>query len=118
VGVMPHQGAWEGHVQGEAVQADSRAGGSARDVLMLNWRTAAAGEPRELETLMRGSERGGEKRPARDLARRLLYFRVTESPSESESGKAVHLAKGDRYRRGSEWEACRVQIAETNRDAP
>jgi hypothetical protein len=54
---MPHQGAWEGHVQGEAVQADSSAGGSARDVQMLNWRKAAAGEPRELETLMRGSER-------------------------------------------------------------
>jgi len=46
---MPHQGAWEGHVQGEAVQADSSAEGSARDVRLLNWRTAAAGKPRELE---------------------------------------------------------------------
>ena len=77
--VMPHQGAWEGHVQGEAVQADSLAGGSARDVQMLNWRKAAAGEPRELETLMRGSERDGGKRSARNLARRLLYLRATES---------------------------------------
>jgi hypothetical protein len=80
VRVMPHQGAWEGHVQGEAVQADSLAGGSARDVQMLNWRKAAAGEPRELETLMRGSERDGGKRSARNLARRLLYRRVTEFP--------------------------------------
>lgn len=61
MGVMPHQGAWEGHVQGEAVQADGRAGGSARDVRRLNWRMAAAGEPRELETLMRGSEVGRQK---------------------------------------------------------
>ena len=47
--------------QGEAVQADSSAEGSARDVPMLNWRTAAAGEPREQETLMRGSEAGRQK---------------------------------------------------------
>jgi hypothetical protein len=58
---MPHRGAWESHVQGEAVQADSRAGGSARDVRMLNWRTAAAGEPCDTETVMHGSEAGRQK---------------------------------------------------------
>jgi hypothetical protein len=61
VGVMPHQGAWEGHAQGEAVQVDGLARGSARDVPMLNWRKASAGEPRETETLMRGSEAGRQK---------------------------------------------------------
>jgi len=58
---MPHQGAWEGHVQGEAVQVDGIPGGRARDVRILNWRDAATGEPREMETLMRGSEEGGRK---------------------------------------------------------
>jgi len=61
VGVMSHRGAWESHVQGEAVQTESRAEGSARDVQMLNWRTVPAGEPREQETLMRGSEAGRQK---------------------------------------------------------
>jgi hypothetical protein len=55
VGAMPHQGAWESHAQGEAVQADNSAGGSARDVHMLNWRTAAAGEPCDAETVTHGS---------------------------------------------------------------
>jgi hypothetical protein len=62
VGVMPHRGAWESHAQGEAVQADSCAGGSARDVYMLNWRMAAAGEPCDAETVTHGSERDGGKR--------------------------------------------------------
>jgi len=61
VGVLPHRGAWESHVQGEAVQADGCAGGSARDVGMLNWRTAAAGEPCDAETVMHGSEAGRQK---------------------------------------------------------
>jgi hypothetical protein len=75
---MPHRGTWEGHVQGEAVQVDSMAGGRARDVRILNWRYAAAGEPRDMETVMRGSERDGGKRSERNLARRLLYLMVTE----------------------------------------
>ena len=62
VGVMPHQGTWEGHVQGEAVQADCLPGGRARDVRILNWREAAAGEPCDAETVMHGSERDGGKR--------------------------------------------------------
>jgi hypothetical protein len=62
VGVMPHRGAWESHAQGEAVQADGCAGGSARDVRMLNWRMAVAGEPCDAETVTHGSERDGGKR--------------------------------------------------------
>jgi len=62
VGVMPHQGAWESHVQGEAVQADGLAGGSARDVHLLNRRKAATGEPCDAETVTHGSERDGGKR--------------------------------------------------------
>jgi len=57
VRVMPHRGAWEGHVQGEAVQVDGVPGGSARDVHWLNWRNAATGEPRAAETGMRGVRR-------------------------------------------------------------
>ena len=59
---MPHQGAWESHTQGEAVQVDGLAGGSARDVRRLNWRKAAAGEPCDAETVTHGSERDGGKR--------------------------------------------------------
>jgi hypothetical protein len=77
---MPHQGAWENHVQGEAVQVEDIPGGRARDVRILNWRDAAIGEPCDAETVTHGSERGGGKRAARHLARRLLYLRVTEDP--------------------------------------
>ena len=80
MGVMPHQGAWESHAQGEAVQVDGLARGSARDVRLLNWRKAAAGEPCDTETVTHGSERGGGKRAVRHLARRLLYRRMTEFP--------------------------------------
>jgi len=78
VGVMPHRGVWESHAQGEAVQVDDLAGGSARDVHSLNWRKAATREPCDAETVTHGSERGGGKRSARNLARRLLYLMVTE----------------------------------------
>jgi hypothetical protein len=69
---------WESHTQGEAVQVDGLARGSARDVRRLNWRKAAAGEPCDAETVTHGSERDGGKRPKGYLARRLLYLRVTE----------------------------------------
>ena len=62
MGVMPHQGVWESHTQGEAVQVDGLARGSARDVRRLNWRKAAAGEPCDAETVTHGSERDGGKR--------------------------------------------------------
>ena len=61
MGVMPHQGAWESHAQGEAVQVDSLAGGSARDVQMLNWSKVATGEPCDAETVTHGSEAGRQK---------------------------------------------------------
>lgn len=80
VGMMPHQGAWESHAQGEAVQVDDLARGSARDVRLLNWRKAATGEPCDAETVTHGSKRDGGKRAARNLARRLLYPQVTEFP--------------------------------------
>ncbi len=57
VRVMPHQGAWESHVQGEAVQVDGLAEGSARDVRLLNWRKATTVEPCDAETVTHGSER-------------------------------------------------------------
>jgi hypothetical protein len=59
---MSHQGAWESHVQGEAVQVDGLSKGSARDVRLLNWRDAATGEPCDAETVTHGSERDGGKR--------------------------------------------------------
>jgi hypothetical protein len=62
VRVMPHQGAWESHAQGEAVQGDGLAEGSARDVHWLNWRKAATGEPCDAETVTHGSERDRGKR--------------------------------------------------------
>ena len=61
MGVMPHRGAWESHVQGEAVQVDGLAGGSARDVHLLNWRQSATGEPCDAETVTHGSEAGRQK---------------------------------------------------------
>jgi len=61
VRVMPHQGAWESHAQGEAVQVDGLARGSARDVHRLNWRKAATGEPCDAETVTHGSEAGRQK---------------------------------------------------------
>jgi len=45
---------------------------------MLNWRNAASGEPHDAETVLCGSGKGGGKRPARDLARRLFHATVTE----------------------------------------
>ncbi len=78
MGVMPHQGAWESHAQGEAVQVNGLTGGSARDVHWLNWGKAATGEPCDAETVTHGSERDGGKRSARNLARRLLYLMATE----------------------------------------
>ena len=59
MGVMPHRGVWESHTQGEAVQVDGLARGSARDVQRLNWCKAAAGEPCDAETVTHGSERDG-----------------------------------------------------------
>lgn len=59
---MPHRGAWESHAQGEAVQVDGLARGSARDVRLLNWRKATTGEPCDAETVTHGSERDGGKR--------------------------------------------------------
>ncbi len=57
VSVTPHRGAWESHAQGEAVQVDGLAGGSARDVQRLNWRKAATGEPCDTETVTHGVRR-------------------------------------------------------------
>jgi hypothetical protein len=90
VRVTSHQGAWEGHVQGEAAQEYDIAGGRARDVHILNWRNIGSGEPHDAETVPCGSGRGGEKRPERDLARRLLHGMVTE---RQESSRALRPAQ-------------------------
>ena len=63
VRVTSHQGAWEGHAQGEAAQEYRIAMGRARDVRILNWRNIGSGELHEAETVLCGSGRGGEKRP-------------------------------------------------------
>jgi hypothetical protein len=47
---------------GEAAQGYGHAGGRARDVRILNWRMTDSGEPRDTETVPRGSGRGGEVR--------------------------------------------------------
>lgn len=78
VRVTPHQGRREGRLQRETAQEYGIAGGSARDVHRLNWRNTGSGEPHDAETVPCGSGRGGEKRPERDLARRLLHGMVTE----------------------------------------
>src|SRR5262249_38908640 len=58
---MPHRGAWESHVQGEAVQVDGLVKESARDVQLLNRCKAATGEPCDAETVTHGSEAGRQK---------------------------------------------------------
>jgi len=63
VRVTPHRGAWEGHVQGEAAQGEGFVRERARDVRILNQDKPASGEPRDTETVLRGSGRGGGKRP-------------------------------------------------------
>jgi hypothetical protein len=63
VRVTPHQGTWEGHVQGEAAQGEGLDRERARDVRILNQNKPASGEPRDTETVLRGSGRGGGKRP-------------------------------------------------------
>ena len=78
--VMPPQGRREGRLQGEAAQGYALAGGSARDVHLLNWRKRDSGEPRDAETVLRGSGKGGGKRLIRDLARRLFHRMATEEP--------------------------------------
>jgi hypothetical protein len=62
VRVTSHQGRREVRLQGEAAQEYGNAGGRARDVHILNWRITDSGEPRDAETVLRGSGRGGEKR--------------------------------------------------------
>jgi len=69
VRAMSHRGAWESHAQGEAVQVDGLARGSARYVRLLNRRKVATGEPCDAETVTHGSERGGGKRAARAVPR-------------------------------------------------
>ena len=88
VRVMPHQGAWEGHVQGEAVQVDFFLRESARDVQMLNWRKGTTGEPRATETGMRGSERDGGKRSSNGTSP-AVYSTVRATTSVQESGSAA-----------------------------
>ena len=80
VRVTPHQARREGRLQGEAAQGYALAGGSARDVRLLNWSKSDSGEPRDAETVLRGSGKGGGKRLVRDLARRLFHLTGTESP--------------------------------------
>ena len=80
VSVTPHQGRREGRLQGEAAQGYALARGRARDVRMLNWSKSDSGEPRDAETVLRGSGKGGGKRLVRDLARRLFHRMATEPP--------------------------------------
>ncbi len=62
---MSHQGAWEGHVQGEAVQADGIAGGRVRDVRILNWRKLCAGNVtrRSMQNIHRSISETGTGEP-------------------------------------------------------
>ena len=76
--VTSHQGRREDRLQGEAAQGYGHAGGRARDVRILNWRVTGSGEPRDAETVLRGSGKGGGKRLVRDLARRLFHLKGTE----------------------------------------
>ena len=81
VRVTPHQGAWEGHVQGEAAQGEELVRQRARDVRILNQGKPASGEPRDTENGPAWFGKGRrEKARQRDLARRLLHRRVTEFP--------------------------------------
>src|SRR5260370_1276284 len=95
---MPHQGTWEGHVQGEAVQADCLPGGRARDVRILNWRDAATGEPCDAETVMHGSERDGGKR-ASDGTSPAVYSTIG---SRSRSSTQTLIVMGETRGRATE----------------
>jgi hypothetical protein len=50
VGVTPHQGVWESHMQGEAAQVEAFSRERARDVRNLNWGNVATGEPDDTES--------------------------------------------------------------------
>ncbi len=94
MGVILHQGAWESHVQGEAVQVDNLAGGSARDVHWLNWRKAATGEPCDAETVTHGSERDGGKRASNGTSPAVYSTLWGRTPGSSLSTEqAVYMAK-------------------------
>ncbi|HLZ58755.1 MAG TPA: hypothetical protein VKR06_17585 [Ktedonosporobacter sp.] len=64
VGVTPHQGVWESHMQEEAAQGEAFTRERARDVRNLNRPNVATGEPDDTERVLSGSGRGGEKRPS------------------------------------------------------
>src|SRR5215467_6810850 len=97
---MPHQGAWESHAQGEAVQVDGLAGGSARDVRRLNWRKAATGEPCDAETVTHGSERDGGKRASDGTSPAVYSTLGVRNPRSSPStGKLCTWRRGNPRKR-------------------
>ena len=76
VSVTPHQGRREGRLQGEAAQGYALARGRARDVRMLNWSKSDSGEPRDAETVLRGSH-------SWKMRKKLPYYRVLQLAQES-----------------------------------
>jgi hypothetical protein len=80
VRVTPHRGAWEGHVQGEAAQGEGLVRERARDVRILNQDKPASGEPRDAETVLRGSGRGGRKRPGSGTSPAAYFILMATEP--------------------------------------
>jgi len=115
VGVMPHQGVWESHTQGEAVQVDGLARGSARDVRRLNWRKAAAGEPCDAETVTHGSERDGGKRASDGTSPAVYSTSWRRSPHSTQTRRrnAPDRGKGDRWMTGERMKGTRCAPTST-----
>lgn len=96
VRVTSHQGRREGRLQGEAAQGDGNAGGRARDVRILSWRIADSGEPRDTETVPRGSGRGGEKRSNHGTSLAAYFILCVRNPrSTLSAGKPRTWGRGN-----------------------
>jgi hypothetical protein len=103
---MSHQGAWESHVQGEAVQVDCLSEGSARDVRLLNWRDAATGEPCDTETVTHGSERDGGKRASNDTSPAVYSTSGRRSPHSTQPLGGTSETGGRGTGRGTREHGC------------
>jgi len=94
VRVTSHQGRREGRLQGEAAQEYALARGSARDVRMLNWRKSDSGEPRDAETVPRGSGKGGGKRPGNGTSPAAYFISWGRSRRSSRRSHALPGSRG------------------------
>ena len=81
VGVTPHQGVWESHMQEEAAQGEAFTRERARDVRNLNRPNVATGEPDDTERVLSGVRRearcgipAGSRRNRGEVSGLLVYL--------------------------------------------